>query len=145
MITRCIEQPSQPIPEGIDMWIINDQNCSVLIRTQSGQLLLIVNEACSTGQTESSRVMVLNSSRRWYDWLVQDTRQRSTIGTFKLLTDLCVIIPANYLYVEICDLIQIYTLKGWQDLKNNLNQNGDLLNHLVLNFYFNWSFELQKV
>ena len=53
--------------------------------------------------TYSSRLMVTG----WFHWLVQDSRWRKTIWTFKLLTVLFVIMPAHYLYVEICDLIQV--------------------------------------
>ena len=80
--------------------IINDHSFSVLIqfkhRVDNGSWNIM--KAYSTGQTKSLRLMVPGTPLTgWCHWLVQDSRWRRTIWTFKLFTALFVIMPAPYL------------------------------------------------
>ena len=88
--------------------IINNYGCTVLILlARSDWIFTAYGTQPLTG---------------WFHLLVQDSRWRTTIWTFKLLAALFVIMPAHH--AEICDLIQIYlkcTLKGcWPLNKKSL-------------------------
>ena len=69
-------------------------------------------EACSTGWSESSRP---DSSNRMTGFKTEER----TIWILKLLTALFVNIPAHYLEVEKCDLIQIKLRFGMATFKKN--------------------------
>ena len=100
---------------------INSHIFSVLIGTQSRQMMLIYN-----GSLLNSLNWIIEAHGTtltgWCRWLVLDSRPRRTIWTFKLLTALFVSMPAHYLYVKICDLILLclrFTLTWWQPLNKS--------------------------